>query len=456
MIALNEELVTKIVKSDENNSNLTILNWNLDKGDIQSGANFCSDVCRLLIEYKKDDRTYKKSYFLKIPHTSPLHKYNTKYGIEIREFLIYSEFIPEMRVFHDTSSFAPKYYYADENYSMILEDLCTSGYRTTDRIEKLDFQHCQLVFKCLAKFHAYSVKFKSMSVIPEIFRRDTFFLMENPDSTHLKPVFSKAFDCFLRTFDRHLVLKYSKKLHYFKDNILHRIAEEVKGRTGCFKVLNHGDVWSNNVMFKYDKFASVERVKLIDFQLCRWASPAFDILHFSTTSMKFEVFEKYFDLLLETYLDTLNDVLRFLDCEEYKMQDFRKDIDNTYGFAILGFTVLTPVIMAESDDPVNLASILEDPQVENEALENAYRRQCYQDFARKWFMHYVKKGNLLGKSPFGVDFERSSYFSINLLPCPIMFVFFFRYSDRRVDISSAYDKGNDAYLRSSLIVRLTI
>ncbi|XP_065224389.1 uncharacterized protein LOC135848414 [Planococcus citri] len=288
--------------------------------------------------------------------------------------------------------FAPQFYYSDENFSLIIEDLTSSGFKSADPIEKLDFQQCQLVFKSLAKLHAHSVKLHKTSKLPDIFHKDTFFLSQDPTSSHLIPVFAKAFDCFLRTFDPTLIQKYSKKLYNFRTNMLKIIASEVRGNDKSFKVLNHGDIWSNNIMFKYDKYGSTEQLRLIDFQLCRRASPAFDIIHFATTTMKFQVFDKYFDLLLEIYLETLNNTLKYFKCPTYRMEDLKKDIDNISGFTMLGFTVLTPVIMAEPDDPVDLASILENPLFEYKALEKAYRRRCYQDFARQWFMYFVKKG----------------------------------------------------------------
>lgn len=70
-------------------------------------------------------------------------------------------------------------------------------------------------------------------------------------------------------------------------------------------VMCHGDLWVNNLMFKYDACNVVSAVKLIDLQTVRFTSPSIDILHFLYTSTERIVRETSLDELLEVYVEAL-------------------------------------------------------------------------------------------------------------------------------------------------------
>lgn len=75
-----------------------------------------------------------------------------------------------------------------------------------------------------------------------------------------------------------------------------------------FKVLNHGDDWLNNMMFK-----GTEDVKLIDFQLSFWGSPANDLIYFFVSSVADDIKTQTYDDLLEIYHSELEKTLQALN-----------------------------------------------------------------------------------------------------------------------------------------------
>lgn len=90
------------------------------------------------------------------------------------------------------------------------------------------------------------------------------------------------------------------------------------------QVLNHGDVWTNNIMFRFDPLD----VLLIDYQLCFWGSPTYDIWLFLILSVQDEIKTEKFDELIEFYHYELCEALRNLGYEHHipNLDEFNEDI----------------------------------------------------------------------------------------------------------------------------------
>jgi hypothetical protein len=82
-----------------------------------------------------------------------------------------------------------------------------------------------------------------------------------------------------------------------------------------FRVLNHGDVWVNNFMFKYEE-ENLTDVLFIDYQLPFWGSPANDLLYFFISSIRDDDKLQNFDNLMEFYHRELVSSLKKLDYQK--------------------------------------------------------------------------------------------------------------------------------------------
>lgn len=71
-----------------------------------------------------------------------------------------------------------------------------------------------------------------------------------------------------------------------------------------FQVLNHGDTWLNNMMFKFDGDSTID-LKLIDFQMPFWGSPVADIVYFLISSVADDIKVDNFDDFVEFYQSEL-------------------------------------------------------------------------------------------------------------------------------------------------------
>jgi hypothetical protein len=77
-----------------------------------------------------------------------------------------------------------------------------------------------------------------------------------------------------------------------------------------FQVLNHGDIWLNNMMFRSNEKSDPLDVIMFDYQASFWASPATDVLYFLISSVSDEIKTEHFDDFIEHYHRELSDALK--------------------------------------------------------------------------------------------------------------------------------------------------
>lgn len=248
-----------------------------------------------------------------------------------------------------------------------------------DRIKQLDHDHCLSFMRVLAKFHASSVALHEVN--PDLIERvgkEILFAEESgwkeDQNRFIHQCFTSAANA-LRTFKPYE--QYGEKLLKQKDTIWDRLVRLFSKRNH-FKVLNHGDTWTNNILFKHDDRGRVIDVKLVDFQMCRYATPVIDIQYFLLSSANADVRNNGFSDLIDEYRETLNATLRKLNCNiQLSAEELEEEIRfaEPFGWFIL-CTVLS-IIMADPENPPKVSDnkdVLEslDPNV-NTFLQVYYR-----------------------------------------------------------------------------------
>lgn len=130
-----------------------------------------------------------------------------------------------------------------------------------------------------------------------------------------------------------------EKIEKLTGQMYNQMAMHVTDRsTDKWNVMCHGDLWINNLMFKYSNdcqtncSTKVIGVKLIDLQTVRYASPIIDILHFFYSSTRSSLRHNYLDQLLTDYLRAfLNELWRHLhDCYPEALQLIENEFTLNY------------------------------------------------------------------------------------------------------------------------------
>eukprot|EP00099_Drosophila_melanogaster_P017318 NP_573269.1 uncharacterized protein Dmel_CG7135 [Drosophila melanogaster] len=335
---------------------------NLTRG----GENYCSNIYRAQIKYRNAESCAMETSLIvksmpdeKQAILARLHIYN-------KETLFYMHIKPKLEalMWRAVDSFsawtlAPKHYYSttQPEQTIILEDLCAAGYQLKCRQLGLDFDHAALVMAKLAEYHALTMVMAERE--PEtIVDRYPFGLL------HMDAINSEPFKLLFGTQLLKLAALVgdcegfggiTTKLYRYHEHFTERVLKAVYPLRGNHNVLNHGDLWVNNIFFKYDAEYTVQQVKIIDFQLCFYGSLGFDINYFLNTSLELEVLRDRRQELVDIYYRSLVDCLKHLpwskELPSYEdiMDEIRKR--EAYGFFVaFGFFPLMSMIGVDSED----------------------------------------------------------------------------------------------------------
>ncbi|XP_067007731.2 uncharacterized protein [Anabrus simplex] len=246
---------------------------------------------KVLVHTSKPPIGKELAFFLKrIPDDHPKHtEFVTSCGAFNKEIGLLSKLFNR---FPRTSiPWGPECYFTRPD-TLVLEDLIEQQFRHVPRHALLDYPHCAVFMKTLAVYHAATLifeenqsksnneKFKINEKYPDLTYELLFAYEGTGKFLHL---FKSSVDTLNSIID--LVPKYKDN-----ENVLRKISEKLsdtlyqqfelsKPSKKFRNVLCHGDLWVNNVFFRYQDDVPVE-VRIVDFQVVRYCPPATDIMAF--------------------------------------------------------------------------------------------------------------------------------------------------------------------------------
>nr|NP_733093.2 uncharacterized protein Dmel_CG31097 [Drosophila melanogaster]AAF56447.3 uncharacterized protein Dmel_CG31097 [Drosophila melanogaster] len=286
---------------------------------VPPGGNFASVMLRVYLDIvMKDGSQKRKSYVVKTMLESDK---GGKAVNEMRYFhkeqQMYSTYLPQFekiyRVAGHPVQLMPKCLEIGEidgNIYFIFEDLSTRNFVAADRTKGVNMEHMRLSLRKLAELHAASVIYKERYG-PYHADFDNGFARKDKIEHSVRrfevkaPEYKAAMktwgidECYLKNFPT--TEQYGKLC-----------LESLNVDPQDFNVLTHGDFSPSNILFKYNENGAPSEALILDFQICKWASPTQDLLMLIILSARKDSSYKEFDNIVRIYWEYLIDFLRVL------------------------------------------------------------------------------------------------------------------------------------------------
>ncbi|XP_036321631.1 uncharacterized protein LOC118735779 [Rhagoletis pomonella] len=325
------------------------------ESDSKSNDNYSSLLLRLHLDIElKDGSTKTATFVLKAPHSNELMlKILNLLKIFPKEEITYHKILPKFEELYEQVGkdvkFAPNAYQIDRDIGVdyiLLEDLRPKGYKRANRVRGLDLEHTKHVLQKMAELHAASACYvEHFGMYPEEFTVGVY----SKNNKELLKEFN-ASDTFLAQLKKWKDgQSYYEKLADSDNYLVDRLLQDQVYNPSEFNVLNHGDCWVNNILFRYNAFGEIKDTRFIDFQVGKYGSPAHDLYYFILSSTAADIKIAQFDYLVRYYFDNLVENLKLLQYHRPlpKLRNLHTALLKNGLAAYLVVSKVLPVVMLE-------------------------------------------------------------------------------------------------------------
>lgn len=253
------------------------------------------------------------------------------------------------------------WYGCDDPAVLVMGDLTKHGFIMKDCQKGLSIDHCALFMERIASLHAGSVKLAEED--PELVRSFTDGIV----SENCPVAFKRLMEVSLIRVGN-TVARWSDEKCRRAAGKLSRLAETIGARCkdaydyvpGEFCVLNHGDCWVNNMMFRENENGRPYDMILVDYQMTVYTSPAIDLIYFLNTSPAQSIKYDKDDWLLQVYLNSLRNTMERIECKTRAptMEELKAAIHKRRIYAVFSGIVLYLRMIAEKEDVENFDVLL--------------------------------------------------------------------------------------------------
>ncbi|XP_055677676.1 uncharacterized protein LOC129786588 isoform X1 [Lutzomyia longipalpis] len=313
---IDREFFVNVLKSGLKKQDFDLIKYDIELG-CAPGDNYCSTIYRVVISYR-EDREKKVQCIVKFILNDGAGKaMMERTHVYEKEVGMLSKNLPKLTKLAGGTQFGPMFYHTinDENGKIIvMEDLGETGYKMANRQLLLDYDQCALVLKKLGELHGTSLVLGEED--PSCVDMYDQALLEGSvdDPGIVQMCLGSHFNILcdiVKTWPGYEEI--SKKLDAMNPKIWELLYASTKRDKDQFRVLNHGDFWINNFLFKNDESTGkpIDCI-FVDLQFSYYTSPAHDLQYFFNTSPTAEIRENQREELLRVYYGAFKKTLESL------------------------------------------------------------------------------------------------------------------------------------------------
>lgn len=365
---LNSGYFEQLLRKSREDSNIKVHTLDV-KYAIPRGENFVSVIYRVQVVFDtKDQSTVNRSYIVKGISSS---EFTVKklgedgYNVYEKEMDVYERIIPELnrlaRSLGERSELYPSTLTIDrDNDVIIFDDLSRKGFVMGDRTVGMDKIHLEMSFKIMAMMHASSLKLVEMQ--PTIFDGySTGMITRDTDAFYV--FYNSTLDALADE-----ISTWEPKWHYYSDKLRKLRPHFIEQGVAVFehenaddlRVFVHGDLWINNMMFKYNSNGTPSDVVLLDFQFGCYTTPVVDLCFLFFCSANDDLRPSYFEKLMQFYYNHLADYTRRLGCSRKfpTFHQFQLQLLNKLFYAVFSSFIALPVQINEDSTDADFEGVL--------------------------------------------------------------------------------------------------
>ncbi|KAH8294590.1 hypothetical protein KR018_000017 [Drosophila ironensis] len=363
------------------------------------GENYATLMLRISVDVELTDKSTKElSYMIKVPHqSSQMDNLLALANFFTTENSTYADILPKLEGLYKSKgmdiTFAPKAFKLDSNKvpaaanTVLMNDLSQQGYKNINRLNCLDFEQAKFALKKLAQYHAASAMMVQVyGPFPDLF----LYGMMGNNKELIKGFLEQMLGPFRTAFLANLHRfkngeKFRSKLEAALAQLTSHFVDLGEIDYSEFNVLNHGDCWMNNLLFKHDSNGKLEDMVFVDFQNPKFGTPIMDLLYFIITSVHIDYKLDQFDFFIRHYHDELTKHLNFLGFTGYQpsLRELHGNVIKYSGFLLYPAVTVLPLVLLDSNDAATFDNFMGESEAGNNFKNLLYANKRYQEYIEK-------------------------------------------------------------------------
>ncbi|XP_058063029.1 uncharacterized protein LOC131212950 [Anopheles bellator] len=335
---------------------------------VPKGENFASIIYRIRVTFRSQQKfETTRTFVVKGMITDGIAGEKLRqYDVQRKEMDVYQFVVPELKrmmgAIGDRGRLYPCAIAVDRSREAIFfKDLSPDGYVMADRTQGMDMVHLKLAVQTMAKMHAGSIKLREQQ--PTVFEGyTTGMITRQTDAFH--PMFNLIFGALMEEIDRwgpewqHYYRKLQKMRPNFVEYGLRVFDNDPDADDLC--VFVHGDLWVNNLLFKYDSHGRPIDAVILDFQYCCYGTPMIDLCYFFYTSARDDIRQTCYEEILQYYHTELVEYAHRLQCRTKlpTLYQFQQQTHRKLFYAVYATFIALPVQMNETTENADFEALM--------------------------------------------------------------------------------------------------